>query len=59
MCVCARVRADGVQVWLQPPMWEALGGLGVCAPLQLYLIDVCLASGAVTYAVPLYQVHSH
>ena len=42
-------------VWLQPPMWGALGGLVVCAPLQLYLIDVCLASGSVTYAVPLYQ----
>ena len=36
-------------------MWAALGGLAICAPLQLYLIDVCLASGSVTYAVPLYQ----
>lgn len=42
-------------VWLQPLMWIALAGLALCAPLQLYLIDVCLASGAVTYAVPLYQ----
>ena len=42
-------------VWAQPPMWGALGGLLVTAPLQLYLIDVCLASGSVTYAVPLYQ----
>ena len=42
-------------VWLKPPMWAALGGLAICAPLQLYLIDVCLASGSVTYAVPLYQ----
>ena len=44
-----------LEPWLEPPMWMALIGLAVCAPLQLYLIDVTLASGAVTYAVPLYQ----
>lgn len=43
------------EVWLQPPMPIALVGVATCAPLQLFLIDVCLASGAVTYAVPLYQ----
>ena len=42
-------------VWLQPPIWVAGAGLVVTAPLQLFLIDVCLASGAVIPAVPIYQ----
>ena len=41
------------EVWLQPPYRRARGCRRV--RLQLFPIDVCLASGAVTYAVPLYQ----
>ena len=41
--------------WRLPSMWMALGGLAVCAPLQLWLLDAALASGDITYAVPLYQ----
>ena len=42
--------------WRQPQMWLAVSGLLICAPTQLYLLDVTLASGAVSFAVPVYQV---
>lgn len=28
------------EVWLLPQMWSVFAGLAVCAPLQLYLIDI-------------------
>ena len=36
------------------PVWVSAGGLILLAPLQLYLLNSMLASGAVTLSVPLY-----
>mmetsp|Transcript_71494 Transcript_71494/g.190160 ORF Transcript_71494/g.190160 Transcript_71494/m.190160 type:complete len:421 (+) Transcript_71494:3-1265(+) len=37
-----------------PVTWGSAVGLAACAPLQLYLLNMTLASGAVTFTVPLY-----
>ena len=39
---------------LMPITWGSIVGLIACAPLQLYLLNMTLASGAVTFTVPLY-----
>lgn len=41
--------------WAHPPVWLALAGLVVTAPLQLFLLDRLLAGSSVTAAVPVYQ----
>ena len=38
-----------------PAVLVALLGLLTCAPLQLYLLNACLVSSPVSYAVPVYQ----
>ncbi len=36
--------------------WVSAGGLAVCAPLQLYLLNSALASGRAVFTIPLYTV---
>lgn len=53
--VAVRTMINGDSSPLSMPVtWCAAVGLAACAPLQLYLLNMTLASGAVTFTVPLY-----
>ena len=39
----------------QPAVYVAIFGLGLTAPMQLYLLNTTLASSPISYAVPVYQ----
>ena len=47
--------AEGAGAVNHAAFYLSLIGLGVAAPLQLYLLNATLASSTVSYAVPLYQ----
>jgi magnesium transporter len=53
--VAVRTLINGESYPLGMPItWASAVGLALCAPLQLYLLNMTLASGAVTFTVPLY-----
>lgn len=47
------INGDYSPLWM-PVTWGSAVGLAMTAPLQLYLLNMTLASGAVTFTVPLY-----
>lgn len=47
------INGDSSPLWM-PVTWGSAVGLATTAPLQLYLLNMTLASGAVTFTVPLY-----
>ena len=44
-----------VLCWRHPPAYIALGGPGIAAPLQLWMLAATLGGGSVASAVPMYQ----
>jgi len=59
--VFLKLVVTGIFMFFTPPhpippgvFWVALVGLFTSAPLQLYLLNISLASGAATFTIPLY-----
>ena len=54
----ALVGSCGALIWSYWVTYLSLAGLAVCAPTQLYLLNIALGSGKASYTIPVYTVNN-